>query len=636
MGSLRMRPRLAVCTLAAALLAGWPGAAPAVTGDGNDERVINHDNLRAAGSQRGSVLTVALEARTGLWSGNGPTGMHMRVAAFGEAGKPLQNPGPLLRVQQGTEVRATMRNTLAKPLTVFGLGETRGVKDSVVIAPGATHEFRFVANQPGTFFYVGKTTPAPIPGRGDEDSQLNGALIVDPIGVSPPRNERIMLISWWFRRDSTQRSGLHPQSLLAINGRQWPHTERLEVNQGEPQHFRVINLVGVPHPMHLHGFYFRLDATGTPAAEEPMAEGKGRLSVTEVVLPLRTIRLTWTPERPGNWIFHCHFASHIAPLDLGAVSEPSFAFAGRGAHDGHSMAGLVVGITVKPRGASAAAPTRPARELGLTIRSKPRVHGDQPGYAYVLTGSEAHRDPEALPVPGPLLLLERDQPVAITITNDSHEPAAVHWHGIELESFPDGVPNWSGEGRNTLPAVAPGSSLTVRFTPPRAGTFMYHSHFNEFQQLASGLVAPLVVLEPGQRFDPDTDHVLLFSDDGPFTNVIDGPFSGTLLNGKKQPEQLVLKAGVPNRLRLINITTDWDVKLKVLDAEEPVAWRPLAKDGADLDGTRAPEPAELLFFAGEIYDFEIPARPAGSLKLVFQQLPPFLERTPVEVPVIIR
>ena len=51
---------------------------------------------------------------------------------------------------------------------------------------------------------------------------------------------------------------------------------------------------------------------------------------------------------------------------------------------------------------------------------------------------------------------ERDKPVAITIVNTRTSAPPVHWHGIELESYPDGVPGWSGSGNHILPSVAPG------------------------------------------------------------------------------------------------------------------------------------------------------------------------------------
>ena len=54
-----------------------------------------------------------------------------------------------------------------------------------------------------------------------------------------------------------------------------------------------------------------------------------------------------------------------------------------------------------------------------------------------------------------------------------------------------------------------GHEFEARFTPPRAGTFMYHTHMNEVEQVEAGLSGPLIVLEPGQVFDPARDHVVM-------------------------------------------------------------------------------------------------------------------------------
>jgi hypothetical protein len=66
-----------------------------------------------------------------------------------------------------------------------------------------------------------------------------------------------------------------------------------------------------------------------------------------------------------------------------------------------------------------------------------------------------------------------------------------------------------------------------------------------------------------------------------------------------------MRAGVPNRLRLINITPN-NVALTVflVDPSEPIRWKLLAKDGASAS------PAELRaarqqIAVGETYDFEI-------------------------------
>ena len=116
-----------------------------------------------------------------------------------------------------------------------------------------------------------------------------------------------------------------------------------------------------------------------------------------------------------------------------------------------------------------------------------------------------------LTVPGPPLVLERGRPVEITIINQLHESTTVHWHGMELESYYDGVAGWGARGSEVTPAIEPGRSFRARFTPPRAGTFMYHTHLNDEEQLPAGLYGPLIVLEPRTLFDPSHDCVLMLS-----------------------------------------------------------------------------------------------------------------------------
>jgi FtsP/CotA-like multicopper oxidase with cupredoxin domain len=169
-----------------------------------------------------------------------------------------------------------------------------------------------------------------------------------------------------------------------------------------------------------------------------------------------------------------------------------------------------------------------------------------------------------------------------------------------------------------LPAIAPNDSLTVRFTPPRAGTFMYHSHFDEVGQIASGLYGSIVVVEPGTQYDAEADRVMLFSDDGPTRNFIRGPFPRALLNGKAEPEAIELRAGATYRFRLINIRTDYPASIAIMSNGQPLQWRLVAKDGADLPPSQVRVvPSQLTFAAGEIYDVEFTARAGSDLYLQF-------------------
>src|SRR5687768_13436229 len=264
-----------------------------------------NDNRWPAGRLENGVLTVRLEARNGIWYPEGPRGVGLPVAAFAEDGGTLQNPGPLIRVPAGTEVRVTLRNSLAKPLTVFGLGPRRGLAgDTVRVEPGGEREVRFTANEPGTYYYAGKTGRAPILGRSTEDTQLNGAIVVDPPGGVSDDGDRVFVIGWWFVLDSTRASGLG-RATLVINGRSWPHTERIDVTQGDSLRWHWINLTGLEHPMHLHGFYFNVDAVGDGARYTSYGRDERRTAVTERLVPGATMAISWSPTRPGNWIFHC-------------------------------------------------------------------------------------------------------------------------------------------------------------------------------------------------------------------------------------------------------------------------------------------------------------------------------------------
>ena len=68
-----------------------------------------------------------------------------------------------------------------------------------------------------------------------------------------------------------------------INGLSWPSTERLTYRVGEPVRWRVINLSSQIHPMHLHGFYFRVQRLGDGVRDEAVAGAEGRRVVTQMV-----------------------------------------------------------------------------------------------------------------------------------------------------------------------------------------------------------------------------------------------------------------------------------------------------------------------------------------------------------------
>jgi manganese oxidase len=582
-----------------------------------------NDNTAPAGKLENGVLNIHLDASTGVWYPEGPNGKSVETAAFAEAGKAPTTPGPVIRVTLGAEVHATVHNSLDKPLIVVGLGDNRGLRDTLKLAVGETKEVRFTPTHAGTYYYAGQTDAGPFVRRYHDDSQLNGALIVDEPGAT--KKDRVFLISWWGVLDSLSPTGLKTFTMV-INGLSWPHTERIQMTQGDSASWRWINLTGIHHPMHLHGFYYRVDAKGDGVTDEYFAANQRRMAVTEIVAPGRTMQIAWSPTRAGNWIMHCHLAGHLSQnvaldTDDGVAHNEM-----EGMHPSdrpHQMFGLVLGITVAPNGQIAKAPGA-ERKIRVFLRSQPNQYGDKVGFGLVVAGSREDRPGIKLAVPGSTIILEKDQPVAITVINQSGiDNASIHWHGIELESYPDGVPGWSGSGKHIIPAIAPGDSLTVHFTPPRAGSFMYHSHFNELTQIGSGAYATIIVLNKGEKFDAETNRILFISDGGVGLNVIAGPPAPVLLNGKALPDPIELRAGKTYRFRLFNLKNDEIEQIALLDEnDKPITWRAVAKDGADLPASQSTmQPASLVFGSGEIYDFMYTPERTEELKVRYGTRP---------------
>ena len=447
-----------------------------------------------------------------MWHPEGDAGPALRIEAFGEGDSPLAIPSPLIRVPEGTEIAASIDNGLVNPMRVHGLCDrSADACPPIDLAPGETRSVRFRSGPVGTYHYWATTTGMPLPFRAADDTQLSGAFIVDAAGARPDA-DRVFVITDWTALTRQQLAALvtlddpgaaflaqKTEVKLLVNGRSWPHTERLSYDLAEPVRWRLVNLSTQTHPMHLHGFHYEVDSLGDGRRDQAFPAGRKPVVVTQVMQPGSTMGMTWVPQRPGNWLFHCHLMTHVSPsLHVDGSARPGGAH-GAAHHEGAGMTGLVLGVTVRghEEQTSGGDETTPwtTRGIRLVMESQAGRFGDAPAYGFALDGE---RDPRSggVPVPGPTLVLRRGERVEITLVNRLPEATAIHWHGMELDSYYDGVHGWSGQGSRLSPLVEPGGSFVVRFTPPRAGTFMYHTHLHERRQLTSGLYGAMLVLRP--------------------------------------------------------------------------------------------------------------------------------------------
>ena len=105
------------------------------------EEIFPNDNKQTAGILQNGILTINLEVKDGYWFPETHEGKGIHVYAFAEKGKPLQIPGPVIRVPEGTVIKATIHNTLDSAMVLHGFCSRPAVAtDSIIIAAGATYE----------------------------------------------------------------------------------------------------------------------------------------------------------------------------------------------------------------------------------------------------------------------------------------------------------------------------------------------------------------------------------------------------------------------------------------------------------------------------------------------------------------
>lgn len=581
-------------------------------------RVTWHDNLQPVGATSGNTTTVAIEIKRGDWRPNGEHRAGTSILAFAERGKAATTPGPLLRVRLGTRMVVTVTNSSADTIAVHGLAARRGldVLDSIVILPGRTESANFIADVEGTYFYWGARPGSDLESRVFDDAMLTGAFVIDP-AAGPVPSDRILVIDVLMEREPGDSAIIEAGEVLSINGRPWPLTERLKHTVGDSVRWRVINASPRPHPMHLHGFYFRLDAAGDWSQDTIYNVRQRRMAVTENLLPGTTRQLTWSPDRAGGWLFHCHLSFHAlmtSPLGTewrGAevmFMDAVFTTANEGVqhHVEKHMGGLMMLVQVSSPGPLPAAPL-PARKIRIVVAATPDTAIFSRQYSYQQTDTPIG-DATYMAGPAAPLLLQRGEPTAVTIVNATPDATSIHWHGIEIEAYSDGVVGVGGHPGMPTPPIMPGDSFVAHITAPRSGTFMYHTHIMDINQQGKGLAGPLLVVDDRLGYDASRERILLVQNQLVPTGL------EVQLNRSREPPADTLVAGETYRLRMINITLgNPALVFQFLSDKAGSRWTTIAKDGFDLPPwQRHDAPTRLPVSIGETYDVLWQVFPSAS------------------------
>ena len=107
-------------------------------------------------------------------------------------------------------------------------------------------------------------------------------------------------------------------------------------------------------------------------------------------------------------------------------------------------------------------------------------------------------------IPGPVLKFKEGDIAEIHVTNKMEVETSVHWHGLLLPNYQDGVPYL------TTPPIKPGETLVYTFPLKHSGTYWYHSHTRLQEQ--RGVYGSIIVEPKKRNLKYDHDLVLVLSD----------------------------------------------------------------------------------------------------------------------------
>lgn len=224
-----------------------------------------------------------------------------------------QSPGPTIECVEGDRVRIFVTNKLPEHTTVHWHGvllpngmDGVGGLNQPAIQPGKTYVYEFDMVKSGTFMYHP---------HADEMTQMAmgmmGFIVVHPKNPDFMRVDRdyVFLLNAYDIDPGSATPKVNTMldfNLWTWNSRAFPGIDPLVARTGERVRIRIGNLTMTNHPIHLHGVDF--EVTCTDGGWVPKSARWPEVTTDIAVGQMRAIE--FTPQRPGDWAFHCHKSHH--------------------------------------------------------------------------------------------------------------------------------------------------------------------------------------------------------------------------------------------------------------------------------------------------------------------------------------
>jgi manganese oxidase len=224
-----------------------------------------------------------------------------------------QSPGPTIEAVEGDKVRIFVTNRLPEHTTIHWHGmllpsgmDGVGGLTQPHIKPGKTFVYEFQLKKSGTFMYHP---------HADEMVQMAmgmmGMFVVHPRDPRFRRVDRdfVFLLSSYLIDPGTylpKVTEMTDFNLWTFNTRVFPGIDHLAVRQGDRVRVRIGNLTMTNHPIHMHGYDFKVTCTDGGWVPE-----SARWPETTIDVPVGSIRAyEFDAIYEGDWALHCHKSHH--------------------------------------------------------------------------------------------------------------------------------------------------------------------------------------------------------------------------------------------------------------------------------------------------------------------------------------
>lgn len=240
-------------------------------------------------------------------------------------GRPPEAPAEFV-VRRGERVRLRIANPSAATIFRVALAGHRltvthadgqavepVAVDVLRIGMGERYDVLVEADNPGAWQFAAQAEGTDLLGRAVV--RYDGSAAAPPAPVARPVELDGRLLTYGMLRSAEPEppaaepdlvvplalAGDEETYVWTIGGEVFAEADRIVVGRDRRVRFEMDNRSMMPHPMHLHGHFFRID-NGT---------GQGPLKDTVLVEPNQRLAVDWVADNPGAWAFHCHHAYHL-------------------------------------------------------------------------------------------------------------------------------------------------------------------------------------------------------------------------------------------------------------------------------------------------------------------------------------